>query len=117
MSDSSVAILSQLVDLVSGVVLDDLGSEAAAPLHALLVFSGQDMAGFEPRHEQVDAVLDELIAVNGASSNAPALVALLRTLAELQLWVGREGTQRPVWIVGVARDGPRVGVRSSVVWT
>ena len=117
MSLSSVTILAQLVDLVSGVVLDDLGSEAAAPLHALLVFSGQDMAAFEPRHDRMDAVLDELIAVNGESSNAPALVALLRTLGELQLWVGREGTERPVWIIGVAEDGPRVGVRSTVTWT
>ena len=117
MSVSSVAIMAQLVDLVSGVVLDDLGSEAAAPLHPLLVFSGQDMGAFAPRHEQVEAVLEELVAVNGASSNAPALVALLRTLGELQLWVGREGTERPVWLLGVAEDGPRVGVRSSVTWT
>ena len=117
MSVSSVAIMAQLVDLVIGVVLDDLGSEAAAPLHPLLVFSGQDMEAFAPRHEQVDAVLDELVAVNGSSSNAPALMTLLRSLGALQLWVGREGTERPVWIIGAAEDGPRVGVRSSVTWT
>ena len=114
MSLPSVSILGQLVDLVSGVVIDDLDTEEAAPLHALLVFSSQDMAGFEPRHDRVSAVLDKLVAVNGAASNAPGLVALLRTLDDLQLWVGREGAERPVWIIGAAADGPRVGVRASV---
>ena len=110
--------MAQILDLVDGLVFDDLGSERACPLHALLVFPNQAMEeDFSPRHGDIEAVLSELIAVNGVGSNAPVLADLLRSLSTLQLWIGREGVQRSVWLIGATEDGGRVGVKTSVVWT
>ncbi|MFT5683508.1 MAG: hypothetical protein ACI8RZ_004440 [Myxococcota bacterium] len=117
MDRSSVDIMAQLMDLVVGLHFDDLGSESAAPLHSLLVLPAETMADFSPKHEKVAAVLEELVAVNGTEGNAPALVALLSSLASLELWVGVEGVERPVWLIGTASDGGRVGVATAVVWT
>jgi hypothetical protein len=117
MDCTAVDIMAKLVDLVDGLVFDDLGSERAAPLHALIVLPGQGMEAFEARHDRAEAVLEELVAVNGEDSHAPELVALLSSLASLELWIGRVGVERPVWLLGVAEDGGRVGVRSTVTWT
>lgn len=117
MAHSSVDIMAQLIDLVGGLVFDDLGSEADAPLQPLLVLPAEDMAAFKPRHDRVADVLAGLVAVNGAEGSAPALVALLESLESLELWVGLEGVERPVWLIGTAPDGGRVGVRSVVTWT
>ena len=110
-------MMSQLLDLVDGLVFDDLGSERAFPLQPLLVSRRQAMDGFNAKHDKVDAVLAELVATNGEGGNAPGLVAALRTLTDLQLWVGREGAERPVWLLGLAEDGQRVGLKTAVLWT
>ena len=115
MMKTAMDLLLEIIDLVDGLVFDDLGSEQARPLHALLLSSRQTMEDFTDRSAQLEAVLDELGAVNG--EKAAPLVRLLRGLQDLQLWVGRAGTLRDVWLIGTAPDGGRVGVRTSVVWT
>ena len=117
MSRSSVDLMSEIVDLVDGLVFDDLGSESARPLHALLLLPGQTLEGFEPRHDQIGAVLEELVTTNGADSNAPALVAFLSSLGDLQLWVADAGVARAVWLIAQVGDGGRVGVRTAVIWS
>lgn len=117
MQHSSVDIMSLLIDLVDGLVFDDLGSECDAPLQPVLVLPAEDMSGFKPRHDRVAGVLVGLVDVNSAEGNAPALVALLESLESLQLWVGEVGIERPVWLIGTAPDGGRVGVQTAVTWT
>ncbi len=117
MEHSSVDIMALLIELVGGLVFDDLGSECDAPLQPLLVLPAEDMAGFKPRPERVADVLAGLVAVNGDEGNAPALVAQLEALESLELWVGLEGVERPVWLIGTAPDGGRVGVSTVVTWT
>jgi hypothetical protein len=80
--------------------------------------------GAVERFERPDPdLLNEIVASNGDTQDAKDVVALLRGLTDVRLLIiGKDGGRNvdavhPTYIVGTAKDGQVVGIKTGVVWT